>query len=70
MEEMMKHFNESYDIVAKIAAMPEQNALATVCVLLDQVAHNMGMSTVELLDDIRPIIEQVNAEMGKEGLVL
>lgn len=49
--------------------LDEGAATACLCMCMDQVAHDRGQTTIEMLDELRPAIEQVHDQFGDEGLM-
>lgn len=69
MEKLMEQFEEARAIVEKVSQMPTEVALSLMCMVIDQVAKMADMTSVELIDDVKPIIAAVNEEMGDMGLM-
>lgn len=66
---MMNEFFENLDcmeaICKKIAELPPTMERVLICQLIDITAVRNEMTSVELLDTIRPIIAEVNQELGE-----
>lgn len=68
MFEISEKMNTMIETLKEIGSENATMMPAVMCMLIDSVAMKMGMSSVEFVDMVRPIIESVNNEMGTEGV--
>lgn len=69
MKDMMRKFDESNKVFEAFAKLDSDIMMPTLAMIIDQTAMVTGMSSVELIDFIRPVIAEVNEQMGHDGLV-
>lgn len=61
--------NECEELCRKFTEMPEEFAKPILCMCMDTVAKKSGQTTVEMLDEIRPIAQAVQDEFGNKGIL-
>ena len=65
MEQMMKDFetaNRIFELFNELKSA--ELALGTICTMIDTISAKQGKKSLELVEELKPIIEQVNNELG------
>lgn len=68
-EEFAGMLESCAEMCMRFASMEPGTAKATLAMCMDTVAKMNGQTTVEMLDEIRPIAQAVQDEFGDEGIL-
>lgn len=65
---MREEFKNVVKIIEQFRELNPLEMQIAVCMMIDTTAKKQGTTSLDLMDDIRPVIEEVNSKMGFEGI--
>lgn len=63
-------FKAAMDVCIAFNKLPVEQKIPAVCMMIDDAALSNKMSSVEVLEEIAPIIRKVNEMMGSDGVII